>query len=573
MRIKPRNNGRIADRSTARRGSKPSHFEPRRHSRSIRWLPVLGALLLGTLAGRLVPARPTGSTAGFLAPAHAAIVSNESTPAQIGQRPTPHAASAVDHSSFRYSAVVADRLARVRAQKKDAILALFADVERAARRVAHDETMLTGFFNMQAVYRRGSRADGSAAPREAAALDKYRQALGQYYALNYNRFHDILFVAPDQYVFYSFRFEPDFHTRIGDDSPLADGLRRCLEGDPHEVVTDYHFYEPSQRAAAFFILPVVRDDQHAGWIIVQYAVNVLDSLLVDNAELGETGEVYLLNHEQRMLTDSRFNGERTHLQYTVDAIDPAGPCCDHPQCALMNDYRGVRVFSSYERIATLGQEWVLVAQMDEAEVITDYYREHEADCRAALLTRLRTWPIRAQAAPQFTRQPVFVGMDEFAKTRDGRPLATRGVSTCTAVAITCPGRFGYLAHVSPYDKIYGSAQLTNILKQVVTRIRHYDIYQNEIPKLQVVVVAPHTESLAGVLTKLMKYDVRLNQVRFAWNPEADYADVQVSPDGSAVTIEWLRSGTAESPPESVIQCSADLPDLGTLLRTHCRLAD
>lgn len=469
----------------------------------------------------------------------------------------------VDHRSFPYSDATFARLDAVRKQKKAALLRLFADVEHAAQQVVRDEAMLTCFHRMHELYGTAGGTEVHMPERLDEAVNEYRRAMNYHYALHYSRFYDVLFVSPDKYVFYSFRLEDDYHTYLEADSNLAQGLDACLIGGPHTVLIDYHLYEPSERTSAFFGLPVMRNDEHIGWMVVQYAINVLDSLLVDHSELGSTGEVYLLNRQRRMLTDSRFSGERTHLKFTVDALDATALESDAPGHGLMRDYRGVPVFASYERLAALGREWVLVAQIDESEVITDYYRDHEAECRALLVGQLAREDVRQRCCGSPCGAPRRVGMDDFAKTADERPLETRGVSTCTAVAVTCPGRFGYLAHISPYDKIYGSTQLTNVLKQVITRIRQYDIYQSEVSKLQVVVVATHTESLPGILAKLPRYGITLDQIRFLHKPEARYADVFVGPRGDGVTVEWVGKSDAS---QHHAQWAADVPDLAQLLR-------
>lgn len=470
----------------------------------------------------------------------------------------------LDETAYPWSEGTYARLRAVLSEKKTAILELFADVDRSARRVATDARMLECFRTVHSIFASERGSDDRVWAYLRCVPETLRRGMNRHYALHYSNFYDVLFVSPDRYVFYSFRREPDLTRRVSPASALASGLRRCLEGEPHEVIVDYGYYAPSERVSAFFALPVIGEGEFEGWFVVQYAVNVLDSLLVDHHELGRTGEVYLVNREGRMLTDSRFDGERSHLRYTVEAIDPATVNERGARCGVMADYRGERVFAAYERVVALGQTWVIVAQIDEAEVLTDYCLAHVATCLPRLTEAARDTGLSSSVGSWSRRSPIRVDMDQFARTHDGRGLETRGVSTCTAVAVCYPGRFGYLAHISPYDKVYGATQLTNVLKQMISRIRHYDIRPYEMAQLEVVVVAPHGRSLGGILRKLAKYGITLNQVRFAHDAGAQYANVYVDELGGEVLIEWASEGTAEQR----VQRGSGVCDLGRVLRAE-----
>ncbi len=486
------------------------------------------------------------------------------------RRRAPVGPPAIDHTRFAYSDSVVVRLDEVRREKRQAILRLFHDVEKTARGIAEDETLRRCFHEMRGLYDTEAGRAGQCPESVLVAARKYQRAIDQYYLLNYRRFYDILFVSPDGYVFYSIRKEPDYHTWIAEDSFLGQGLRKSRCGPAGEFVLDYHYYPPSGKPSAFFLVPVVEDGVRHGWFVLQYPIKMLDMLMVDHSELGHTGEVYLVNRERRMLTDSRFHGEHTHLRFSVDALESAEREGGVSGSGLTTDYRGVRVFGSYERFRVLGQEWIIVAQIDEAEVITDFYRENQQRCRARLLERLARTPAIPRSPCPPNAEAVLVDMDDFEKAEEGEALATRGVSTCTAVTVTLPGRFSYLAHISPYDKIYGANRLTNTLKQLINRIRYYDIYQNELGKLEVVIVATHTDSIDMVLNKLMRYGITLAQIRFAWEPRARYADVMVPSGGGETIIEWVQDDIM---PQRRTQWASDLADLASVVRALCRLPD
>jgi hypothetical protein len=121
---------------------------------------------------------------------------------------------------------------------------------------------------------------------------------------------------------------------------------------------------------------VHRDGVHQGWIVFQYALNMLNALLVDYDELGEMGEVYVVNCEHFMLTQSRFREGSSSLKVRVDT--EAVRCAMHEQSGqkLITGYRGVRVFVSFERFDFWETSWIIIASIEESGVLTDYYREH-----------------------------------------------------------------------------------------------------------------------------------------------------------------------------------------------------
>ncbi len=541
----------------------PVRRPPPAAQKSRAWWPfrVPGALCIGLLLGLVLPqGLRLWADAPRLQPAAARNADRqlETRPAWR-RRTVPAAAQQVDHSEYAYSAAAFARLDRVRQQKKEAITGLLSDVAAAAERSAADERMLAWFHELHVAGAAGR--DG-----QSGAAERLRESITEYYAYHYWRFYDVLFVDPQRYVFFSIRCERDYQSCIAEGSPLARGLRDCLGGSPHPVVVDYHDYAPSGQPSAFVVVPVLRDGVHEGWFVLQYAIRMLDALMVDRAELGDTGEVYLVNRDRMMLTDSRFTGEPTHLEYPVESVAAVWPTDDRPRRGLMRDYRGVRVFATVERVDVLGQEWALVAQLDEAEVITDFYRANREACLARILASLAQTPPPVRACPEVPAAARLVNMDEFRKAGPAGALRTQGVSTCTAVAIGYPGRFSYLAHISPYDKIYGGNRLTNILKQLVTRIRRYDIYPSELCELRATVIAPHADSVAVVLDKLLRYGLTLEQIRFVYRPQARHANLLVR-DGGAVTVEWVLAADGDR----VVHHAADLPDLASLVRSFSRV--
>jgi hypothetical protein len=138
-------------------------------------------------------------------------------------------------------------------------------------------------------------------------------------------------------------------------------------------------------------------------------------------------------------------------------------------------------------------------------------------------------------------------MNEFAKAKTNSYLITEGVSTCTAIAISYPGKFGYLAHISPTNEIYIHNILTkyilqkqyhHFLRDLLAQIKRYEIYPYETNKLQFVIVAPHSVSFAKSIEVILSHDIDLANIKFLYNPNAFSADIVMFPPSYNVHALW-----------------------------------
>ena len=312
-----------------------------------------------------------------------------------------------------------------------------------------------------------------------------------------------------------------------------------LVENPNTFFVDYQYYSPADEPAAFFIVPMVREGVHEGWILMQYAINKLNMLMVDYRELGDSGEVYLVNKDHLILTNSRFKVGDTSLKLRVETDAVKSAFLEGQGHKLIDGYHGTKVFTSFQNFSLWGVQWAIVASIEEEEIITNYYLQNRDVLDAPLFERLASQNQENDTQVSQTGKVKKVDIDESRKAVEGTILQTRGVSTCTAVTVENPEHFAYLAHISPFDKIYGLANLTNQIKDLVERIKHHDIYLKDLGNLKFIVVANHLNSIETIIDKLTRYGMRLNQITFAYNPDADYAHVTCSGDGRATYVEWV----------------------------------
>lgn len=108
-------------------------------------------------------------------------------------------------------------------------------------------------------------------------------------------------------------------------------------------------------------------DEAIGVVISRMRTAAIDSVLLNRSGLGESGEIYIVNNDFLMLSDSRFI-ENTIFKQKVDTI--AVQKCFNEGInfeGLYSDYRGIEIYGSSYCANDLG--FVLLAEIDEKETI------------------------------------------------------------------------------------------------------------------------------------------------------------------------------------------------------------
>lgn len=430
------------------------------------------------------------------------------------------------------------RLTKIKNRKKEQIQNLLSQAEARARSAEQDETLIK-FFHTMARDKELLKSRNDIPDSLQKAIGRYQKSINEYYLNCYQEFYDLLFIDADGFVMYTVRKESDYHSNVFNGHLRHTGLVKCLKSPEYEFFIDFQYYAPADEPAAFFLVRVYQGGKHLGWIVFQYALNRLNALLVDHDELGQTGEVYIVNQDYFMLTQSRFRGDCSCLKLRVDTEAVRFAMHRGAGQGLITGYHGTRVFVSYDRFDFWETTWIIIASIEEDEVLTDYYHRHAETLLPELIKALPEAGIQGPDRSLPGNKTIKVDMDEFIKAAPGETLLTRGVSTCTAVTGGISNRFGYLAHISTHDKIYDSSNPLHSLKDMVQRIRHYDIYLHEMDQLRFTVIANHTRSIRTIIDKLLKYGIMISQIRFTYNPDARYANVAYDPGQGLPVIEWV----------------------------------
>ena len=131
-------------------------------------------------------------------------------------------------------------------------------------------------------------------------------------------------------------------------------------------------FEPTESGKKMIVVSPVfaddskRGDEPIGVIISKMRTASIDNVLLSKSGLGETGEVYIVNEQLLMLSESRFF-ENAVFQQKVDTLG-VQKCFDEGQNNLgfYPDYRDVPIYGSSYCAEDLGI--VLLVEIDKAEV-------------------------------------------------------------------------------------------------------------------------------------------------------------------------------------------------------------
>ena len=211
---------------------------------------------------------------------------------------------------------------------------------------------------------------------------------GSYYSLYHQDFHawarrflehfgyyDAFLINPRGDIVYSVSKESDFTTSLKTGpyrkSPLGEVFRRAMAiPSAPTSFSDFASYAPSGGdPAAFAGHAIIVDGIVIGVFAVQIAAEPLNEIMQVTAGMGATGETYLVGADGLMRSQSRFVSTSTLLETKVDNVSVRGGIAGESGAYVVDDYRGVPVLSVYAPVNFGGQPWILLAEIDQAEVL------------------------------------------------------------------------------------------------------------------------------------------------------------------------------------------------------------
>lgn len=430
--------------------------------------------------------------------------------------------------------------------KKNQLEKYLLDLQVAARGISQD-SMMRKFFHIKKQYYTMSKQ--SAPPEKMVQLiSRFKKQIQEHYILNYSEFYDILMVSNEGEVFYTIRKQDDYHKNLFGSDLKNTSLAKRLANNTSESFVDFQHYEISGEPSAFFVEPIIDDGKEEGWIVSQSAVNRINSLFARHEGIGETGEVILVNKDHYMLTNSRFKPGSSILIQKLADENISEKFKEEKGHKEVIDYRGFPVVSSFEVVDVFGSEWLIIAKMNKGEAISRTYMQNPELYQRRWLNnqRLHQAPADMYMDTNHSAELFEVDMDEFRREDGQAGLYTHGVATCTALLCYWPGKFAYLAHISPYDEIYGEKR-TDVAGHVLRQIERFEVFPYQRPYMRFVIVSPKPEAFAALVQKILRAGYHLSQIHVAASPGSVYANIAYDLPGQKGWITWLPADETKKP--------------------------
>lgn len=222
-------------------------------------------------------------------------------------------------------------------------------------------------------------------------------------------YYDIFLVDPSSgHIVYSVYKELDYTTNINTGQYSATGIgeafkRAASSGAKDSVsLTPFKPYVPSYTAPASFISsPIFDQGKMIGVLIFQMPIDAINEIMTSKHRwkevgLGDSGETYLVDSDNKIVNDSRFliedkPGYLAALKAanvdgrTIEAIDKLETSIGlqdvkgesarqalngNSGVHIIPDYRNVAVLSAYAPVDIMGLKWGILAEIDESEAFS-----------------------------------------------------------------------------------------------------------------------------------------------------------------------------------------------------------
>ncbi|MCI5049117.1 MAG: methyl-accepting chemotaxis protein [Rickettsiales bacterium] len=161
--------------------------------------------------------------------------------------------------------------------------------------------------------------------------------------------------------------EPYRDTDLGNAFRVA-AARSAQPGD--QFFFDFKPYAPSHGApASFKSIPLFNNGQKVGVLVFQMPIERINNTMAQYDGLGESGEIYIVGEDYLMRSQSRFDEENTILKTKVQSSTVVRALSGSTGIDVVEDYRGVDVYSAFTPFEYGGATWAMVAEIDVDEAM------------------------------------------------------------------------------------------------------------------------------------------------------------------------------------------------------------
>jgi two-component system NarL family sensor kinase len=119
----------------------------------------------------------------------------------------------------------------------------------------------------------------------------------------------------------------------------------------------------------FYYIPILARDSLMGIVLVQENFEKIQQVLLENTDMGSTGESYIVGNDFLLRSKSRFFPDSIPGSILSETEAMTNLIKGQEGRGIVKDYRGVSVLSSYRSINNKDLNWFILSEMDEAEAM------------------------------------------------------------------------------------------------------------------------------------------------------------------------------------------------------------
>lgn len=171
-------------------------------------------------------------------------------------------------------------------------------------------------------------------------------------------------------IIYSAMSERGFETDLSQQSNMISKVwRSCLRSDI-AIISDMESNGNKNEKPSLFIGCIVIDNGEViAVVIAEINSNEINNIVVSNNTMGESGETYIVGDDYLFRTDSKFTDKSTTLSQISKTKASERALSGQHGSDIINDFRGMEVLSSYEKLNIKGLNWAIITEIDEDEIM------------------------------------------------------------------------------------------------------------------------------------------------------------------------------------------------------------
>ncbi|WP_297308719.1 methyl-accepting chemotaxis protein, partial [Neptuniibacter sp.] len=278
-----------------------------------------------------------------------------------------------------------NKLNAVQASKKAQVERFFGERKGDAIVLGNNPNTVLAFKDLMKAFNAGGGAQSGNyqgllnerynAPSQFKTVHDVYHPVFKNYMEEYGYYDVFLMDAQNGDVCYSVTKEGDFGTRASDISSSLRDVWRIASSEGRVALSDTKPYAPSNGAPAQFVsAPIRSNGQVIGVVAMQISIDAINTIMLERAGMGETGESYLVGSDGIMRSDSYLDpvdhsvvaAFKNNAVVETEAIRSS--MAGHSGHRVINDYNGNPCLSSWSAI-DLGDgiRWAMMSEIDVAE--------------------------------------------------------------------------------------------------------------------------------------------------------------------------------------------------------------